>query len=115
MPKLLLGILMFLSPVLALAQSSPMSSLYEPGDHHRRQAASVCGGPRGALENMQREENTTATTVILLLIYVHACRAETIDGDSTVAGDGGLDSQEGRSFVRDRPITTTIHISVETS
>ncbi len=30
MPKLLLGILMFLSPVLALAQSSPMSSPYEP-------------------------------------------------------------------------------------
>ena len=30
MPKLLLGILMFLSPVLALAQSSPGSSTYQP-------------------------------------------------------------------------------------
>jgi hypothetical protein len=30
MPTLLLGILMFLSPTLALAQSSPMSPPYEP-------------------------------------------------------------------------------------
>ena len=30
MPKLLLGILMFLSPAPALAQSSPGSSMYEP-------------------------------------------------------------------------------------
>jgi hypothetical protein len=40
---------------------------------------------------------------------------ETVDGDSTVAGDGGLDAEEGRSLVRDRPHNDNDTFPVEAS
>jgi hypothetical protein len=48
----------------------------------------------------------------------HLCSrsaTKTVDGDSTVAGNAGLDAEEGRSSVCDRPHNDNDTFSVETS
>jgi len=64
--------------------------------------------PTSALENMQREEDNNSDDGNTPSHLCSRSSIETVDGDLTVAGDGGLDAEEGMPFVTDS-ITTTIY------
>ena len=71
--------------------------------------------PTGALENMQREEDNDSDDGNTPSHLCSRSSTETVDGGLTVASDGGLNAEEGRSFVRDRPHNDNDTFSVETS
>jgi hypothetical protein len=64
---------------------------------------------------MQREEDNNSDDGNTPSHLCSRSSTETVDGDLTVAGDGGLDAEEGMPFVRDRPHNDNDTFSVETS